>query len=98
MVENYKELYQLVQAVAKSLHETDNVALEFQIAKNGSCMLEHKVNKNRMVFMMAKLGDEQKVGYAFFEPNEKQPDWIDDISAAQFDETYLINLLKADVL
>ncbi|WP_321276309.1 hypothetical protein [Thiomicrorhabdus indica] len=98
MVENYKELYLMLQEVAKLIHEELGEVCEFQLAKNGSCMLEHKSTGRRLVFMMAKLGEEQKVGYAFFEANEKQPDWIDDLPAGQFSQDVAKNLVNNELI
>ena len=98
MVENYKELYLLLQEVAKTIHQESGEMCEFQLAKNGSCMLEHKSTGRRLVFMMAKLGEEQKVGYAFFEANEKQPDWIDDLPAGQFSPDVAKNLVNNELI
>lgn len=94
MVSNHKELYIAVQEAAKTYIEESGITCDFQLAKNGSCLIEHKGTGNRFVFMMAKLGEEHKVGYAFFESGEAQPDWIEDMLSSDFSVEKAVELIK----
>ncbi|CAN8138877.1 conserved hypothetical protein [uncultured Thiomicrorhabdus sp.] len=83
MVENYQDLYQLIQQ-ASVLYQQKNPSKSFEVTQqeNGSCSWAEQTSGKKFVFMLAKLGDELKIGYAYFEPNEQQPDWIDDVLAS----------------
>ena len=94
MVSNHKELYLAVQEAAKTYMQESGVTCDFQLAKNGSCQIEHKGTGNRFVFMMAKLGDEHKIGYAFFDKGEAQPDWIEDMLTSEFSAEKAVELIK----
>jgi hypothetical protein len=99
MVENYSDLYELIQAaIATYAKEDDSISLGFEVAGNNSCALTHESEGSKMVFMLARFSDEIKVGYAYFEAGEREPEWIDDTDAAEFDEKFVLTLIREQLL
>lgn len=99
MIQNYDELHQTVStAIEEFLQSNDDAKIEFEIADNGSCSMTNQINGNKMSFMLAKFGNEFKVGYAFFEKDEQQPDWLDDVFNTEFDGKFVINLITEQLL
>lgn len=99
MVENYQDLFELVKE-AGELYQQNNSGKELEItqAENGSCSWFDKTSGKKFVFMLAKLGDELKLGYAYYEPSEKQPDWIDDTLASLMTKERLCQLVRDEFL
>lgn len=99
MIQTYEQLHQTVEkAVNKYLQADDEAKISFDIADNGSCAMTNQANGNKLSFMLAKFGNEFKVGYAFFEKDEPQPDWLDDVFNTEFDENFVTNLITEQLL
>lgn len=99
MVRTYDGLHQIVSsAIETYLKENETKSISFEIADNGSCSMFYAENGNKMTFMLAKFSDEYKVGFAFFEGGESQPDWLDDVFNTEFKEAFVINLITEQLL
>lgn len=99
MVQTYNDLHSLVDNTQQSYTASHNdISLEFAIADNGSCSLTYPTNGNKMLFMLAKFGNEFKVGFAFFEEGEQAPDWMDDIFNHEFNEKFITTLIEEHLL
>jgi hypothetical protein len=99
MVENYTDLHQLIASAVTTYTQNDeSVSLTSEVAANQTCTLLDQSSGNKLVFMLAKFGDEFKVGYAFFSKGEREPEWIDDIFVDEFDEKYVLELIKDHIL
>lgn len=99
MVKTYSELHRVVSAAIDSfLTENQDKEIAFSVADNGACSMVYAGNGNKMTFLLAKFAEEYKVGYAFFEAGEAQPDWLDDVYNTEFDEAFVLNLINDQLL
>ena len=99
MINTYAKLHQTVSsAIETYLKENEEKTINFEIADNGACSMLYPENGNKFTFMLAKFSEEFKVGFAFFEAGEKQPDWLDDVFNTEFNEAFVINLINEHLL
>ena len=99
MIQSYQELHDTVAgAISKYLADNAQQKIEFEVLDNGSCTMTNLINGNKLSFILAKFGNEFKVGFAFFEKDELQPDWFDDAFNTEFDEQFVINLITEQLL
>ncbi|MDG6778129.1 hypothetical protein QCB44_05365 [Thiomicrorhabdus sp. zzn3] len=94
MIETYNDLHKLITSeIEQYLQNNDQVSIKFEIADNGSCVMQNNSNGNKFKFMLARFGDEYKVGFAFFEEYQPQPVWLDDVLSSSFDENFVKTLI-----
>ncbi|MDX1348118.1 MAG: hypothetical protein R3189_07695 [Thiomicrorhabdus chilensis] len=98
MVQGYDDLYEVVQsAIENYMEQEDAVEIAFEKNDNHSCSMINKQNRKKFVLMFAKYGDEYKVGFAFYEPDEygavKSPSWIEDLFNYDFDANFVQHLI-----
>ncbi len=99
MVQTFDQLHQTVStAISQFLESNAETSIDFVIADNGSCSMTNHTNGNKISFMLAKFGSEFKIGFAFFEKDEEQPDWLDDTFNTEFDEKFVTNLITEQLL
>lgn len=99
MIQTYEELHETVStAIDEFLLENPNEGIDFEILENGSCAMTNQTNGNKISFILAKFGNEFKVGFAFFEKGEVQPDWFDDAFNTEFDQQFVTNLITEQLL
>lgn len=99
MVQTYEELHEQVSSVLGRFLASDNqAAITFNIEESGLCALKNQSNGNQFKFMLARFGDEYKVGFAFFEAYQPQPVWIDDVLNANFDEGFINTLITEHLI
>ncbi|BBP45687.1 hypothetical protein THMIRHAS_10600 [Thiosulfatimonas sediminis] len=97
MIKDYQDLQQLVSSAGVIFSEQNpTYQFEFSQAENGACTLLEKKSGKKFVFMLAKLGAELKLGFAFYDANEPQPDWIDDVLASGSTTKTLCQLLESE--
>jgi hypothetical protein len=95
MIETYDELYAVVdQAFAE--HGYQDIRKE--IADNQSCQLTHTPSGRKVVLMLARLGEEFRVGFAFFQAGQRQADWIDDVVATGVSPSFIHQLIESNLL
>lgn len=99
MIKNFEDLRQVVTEASELFTETHQ-SCDFEVtqAENGSCTLVEKNSGKKFVFMLAKLGNELKLGFAFYEANEKQPDWIDDVLANGSTSASISQLIESEFI
>lgn len=98
MIENYDDLYATVQSAIDAYLKQDEAAeIVFQKNDNNTCEIKNKQNGKKLVMMFARMSDEYKVGFAFYEPDAyggfSNPEWIDDIGHGEFDEKFAVTLI-----
>lgn len=99
MLKTYDDLHQVVSSALETYTQANKeLSFRFAIAENHSCSILNEGNNQKMVFMLAKFAEEYKVGFAFFESGEIQPDWMDDIYANDFNATFVKNLIEGNLL
>lgn len=99
MIQSYEELYQYITlAMENYVKEHPDTSLKMAINDNKSCSLINNKTGGKIVFMLAKFGDTLKVGYAFFQRGQRQPEWIDDAYVDGFDELFLMTLIGEQLL
>jgi hypothetical protein len=99
MIENYTDLHQLIASAMDTYAQSDeSVSLDFEVAENQTCAMIDQSSGNKIIFMLAKFGDEFKVGYAYFSKGEREPEWIDDTFTDEFDENYVLELIKEHIV
>ena len=99
VITTYEGLHQTVKAGLEAfLAGRPDCHIGFEIADNGACAMTNSDNGNKLSFMLAKFGDEFKVGFAFFEKGEAQPDWFDDAYNTEFDQQFVLNLIKEQLM
>lgn len=103
MIESYDDLYAVVtSAIDEYSKQDDAVEIDFIKNENGTCELKNKENGKKFVLMFARFGDEYKVGFAFYEPDQyggfRDPEWIEDIFNHEFDQTFAMTLITEHLL
>jgi len=98
VIESYEDLYQTIMSSIEQYSKTeDAVEMEFTKSDNGTCTMMNKLNRKRFVFMFAQFGDEYKVGFALYIPDQygaaKNPEWIEDIFNNEFDNRFVQTLI-----
>ncbi len=94
MIETYDDLHKLVTSeIEKYVKENEQASIKFVADENGSCVMMNNSNGNKFKFMLARFGDEYKVGFALFEGYQPQPVWIDDVLSSSFDEKFMNTLI-----
>jgi hypothetical protein len=98
VIENYDDLYATVQSAIDAYLKQDEAAeIVFQKNDNNTCEIKNKQNGKKLVMMFARMSDEYKVGFAFYEPDAyggfSNPEWIDDIGHSEFDEKFALTLI-----
>jgi hypothetical protein len=98
VIENYDDLYATVQsAIDAYLKQNEAAEIVFQKNDNNTCEIKNKQNSKKLVLMFARMSDEYKVGFAFYEPDAyggfSNPEWIDDIGHGEFDEKFAVTLI-----
>jgi hypothetical protein len=98
VIENYNDLYTTLEsAIEEYSKEEGAVEVAFKKNENGTCTVTNKENGNHFVFMFAQFGDEYKVGFAFYVPDQyggvKEPEWIEDIFNHEFDQRFVLTLI-----
>ncbi|MDR9497919.1 MAG: hypothetical protein RI556_01985 [Hydrogenovibrio sp.] len=101
MVNSYEALHAIVQqALSDFADDHSEAAIAFEIPKDmpeGACALANAVNRKKAVFILARFGDEYKVGYALYEPDELsklQPVHLADVNHDEFDAVFVIRLIE----
>ncbi|QCU90054.1 hypothetical protein [Thiomicrorhabdus sediminis] len=95
MIQTFDDLHQLIQSqIEKYKAEDAEASIKFEIADNGSCTMYNNSNGSKFKFMLAKFGDEYKVGFAMFDGQQPSPIWIDDVLSGNFDENFAYTLIK----
>lgn len=95
MIETYEDLYAVVdQAMAEKPRED----IKVDIADNQACHLIHTPSGRKMVMMLARLEDEYRVGFAYFEAGQKQALWIDDVIAQGVNTSFMIELIESHLV
>ncbi|QKI89989.1 hypothetical protein [Thiomicrorhabdus xiamenensis] len=96
MIQTYEQLHQLIATQLQNYmaQEDTSATFSFESEENGSCTVSNKSNGIKFKFMLAKFGDEYKVGFAMFEGYQPQPVWIDDILSSNFDENFVDTLIN----
>jgi len=97
MIRDYEQLHQAVKDAISTFFDAQAIELAFSIADNGSCSVLHPTTQKKFTFMLAKFGDEIKVGFAFFEAGEAQPDWIDDLPAQSLTQEQIVQLFENEL-
>lgn len=99
MIQSYEDLYQQIKLVTDAYAQLeDSVPVAVEVAKNNTCSVTNQANGSKIVFMLAKLGDDLKVGYAYFSQGEREPEWIDDAEVESVDESFLLTLIKEQLI
>lgn len=95
MISEYDQLYRLLKTQAEDAGVNDEGVpiLNFEINDNATCSLILSATKQKMTFMLGRMGDEYKVGYALYPAYIRQPDWIDDVDAANFNAKFARQLI-----
>jgi hypothetical protein len=94
VIETYDDLHKLVTSeIEKYVKENQQASIKFEVSDNGSCVMQNNSNGNKFKFMLARFGDEYKVGFAMFEGYQPQPVWIDDVLSSSFDENFMNTLI-----
>jgi hypothetical protein len=71
----------------------DHNDYKINVVNDASAELHLPMQKGKLKFIMAKLGEEVKIGFAYFEDQEQQPDWIDDVEVINFSADLLSQIL-----
>ncbi len=87
MIEQAQDLYDLINKVADA-----DETLRAEQMPNGAIALHYQTKK--LVFMLARMDEELRVGHAYFAPFQKNPDWMDDLFADAFNEEYVDTLVE----
>lgn len=100
MIQNYEQLHQLITKAFNNYIEKSDIEaqLTFQIEDSGIVIINNKTNGRTFKFMLAKFGEEYKVGFALIEQYQPKPEWIDDILSSNFDENFIISLFDAHLV
>jgi hypothetical protein len=98
MIESYADLYALVEATTDEYNQNNADILSYQVNDNATCEVGNKQTRSKFVFMFARFGDEYKVGFAFYQPDElggiRDPEWIEDVFNDEFDATFMKTLIN----
>lgn len=95
MIETYKDLYAIVdQAMAEKPMED----IKVEIADNQACHLIHTPSGRKMIMMLARLEDEYRVGFAYYEAGQKQALWIDDVIAQGINPSFITELIESHLV
>lgn len=105
MVNSYEALHAIVQqAQSEYSKEHTEASIAFEVPKDmpeGACALVNMTNRKKAVFILARFGDEYKVGYALYEPDELsklQPVHLADVNHDEFDVSLVARLMKEYLL
>lgn len=99
MIHTYEDLHRLVASVLPAFsNQEDKAKLALQIEENGLCAVTNQHNGHRFKFMLARFGEEYKVGFAFYEAYQPQPVWIDDVLSSSFDEGFIQTLFQSHLI
>ena len=105
MVQSYEALHAIVQqAQSEYSEEHTGASIAFEIPNDmpkGACALVNAANRKKAVFILARFGDEFKVGYALYEPDELsklQPVHLADVNHDEFDLTFVTRLMNEYLL
>jgi hypothetical protein len=99
VIQSYEDLYDTVLSALDEYSKQDGaVEVVFQKNENSTCEIKSKQNNKKFVFMFARMSEEYKVGFAFYEPDPyggfSNPDWIEDISHDEFNQKFVITLIS----
>lgn len=99
MIQSYDDLYGTVLSALDTYAAQEGaVEIVYSQNDNGTCEIKCKQNNKKFVLMFARMSDEYKVGFAFYEPDPyggfANPEWIDDINHDEFDQKYVITLIN----
>lgn len=95
MIENYQQLQDLVK---QALEQQTYQDIRFDIADNQACHLIHTPSGRKMVLMLARLDDEFRVGFAFFQAGQRHADWIEDVLATGVSTNFIHQLIELNLL
>jgi len=103
VIQNYDDLYKTIESSMESYLKSEGaVEMAFKKNDNKTCTLTNKQNGKHFVFMFAKFGDEYKVGFAYYVPDQygaaKSPEWIEDIFNHEFDIQFVYTLINEHLL
>ncbi|KUJ72890.1 hypothetical protein [Thiomicrospira sp. WB1] len=100
MVRSYQDLHAIVQqAQSEYSKEHTEASIAFDVPDDmpeGACALANSDNRKKAVFILARFGEEYKVGYALYEPDELsklQPVHLADVNHDEFDAAFVIHLI-----
>jgi hypothetical protein len=95
MITEYDQLYSLLQAQADAagLNDAGLPIVRCEINPNNTCSLILSASRAKLTFVLGRMGDEYKIGYAYYPPGIKEPDWIDDVDAVNFTEKFATQLV-----
>ncbi|SFR62580.1 hypothetical protein [Thiomicrospira sp. ALE5] len=98
MITEYDQLYSLLQAQADAagLNDAGLPIVRCEINPNNTCSLILSASRAKLTFVLGRMGDEYKIGYAFYMPGMREPDWIDDVDADGFSEKFLVQLIRSN--
>lgn len=95
-INTYEKLHALVQeAVEKNKASDKPLPIRFTLSDNNTCTVIHSAGP-KITFMLARLMDEYRVGFAFYE-YQRQPEWIEDIAADECNLVFVERLLQANL-
>lgn len=95
MIETYDDLYAIVN---QAMAEKPLDAVTMTIAENQACHLVHTPTGRKIVLMLARLDEEFRVGFAYFEPRKRQADWIDDVISHGVNVSFIHQLIEDNLL
>lgn len=95
MIETYEDLYAVVN---QAMTEKPVEDVSMNIAENQSCQLIHTPSGRKMVLMLARLGDEYRVGFGYFEAGQKQALWVDDVIAQGVTSSFISRLIESNLI
>lgn len=95
MIETYEDLYAVVN---QALAENPMDDIRINIADNQACHLIHTPSGRKMVLMLARLEDEYRVGFAYFEAGQKQAFWIDDVLSQGVSPSFITQLIESHLI
>jgi hypothetical protein len=105
MVNSYEALHAIVQqAQSEHAEHHPETSMAFDIPKDmpeGACALINAANRKKAVFILARFGEEYKVGYALYEPDELsklQPVHLADVNHDEFDAAFVTHLIQEFLL
>lgn len=99
MIQAYEDLHQQIKLAADNYAQSeDSVPVTVEVASNQTCSITNQEKGSKLVFMLAKLGDDLKVGYAYFSQGEREPEWIDDAEVESVDENFLMTLITEQLV
>ncbi|AEG30934.1 hypothetical protein [Thiomicrospira cyclica] len=91
----YEQLYSLLQAQADvaGLNNSGNPVVRCEINSNKTCSLVLSVTRAKLTFVLGRMGEEYKIGYAYYPGGMREPEWIDDVDADNFTEKFARQLI-----